>query len=229
MENRLELVVNQKDFIYPLSSVYDLMIDPATSRASENSTRPFPVNPICSPAMTHDGCERSLDPFGRSRELNQSARSFLYKGLRCFFEVRIEGATQTLISSNQDQQVSFIAAQIEKRMMKVFVRSFRELTNHLDHLVSKWTSSDDSILCALELRRRNHFHGLSDLLRVLYRLYSSANVQEIRHRLILSCRLRCSTVVHLSWLRASFPTLFKVFEHLFEILLDLVRQSLLLC
>ena len=48
------------------------------------------------------------------------------KRLRGFGQVGIESAAQSFVSSDQDQQITLIAAQIEQRMMEIFIRSFRE-------------------------------------------------------------------------------------------------------
>ena len=66
-------------------------------------------------------------------------------------------------------------------MVKVFVDSIGQSTENLNHLISKRAGRNNSILRTLELRGRDHFHGLGDLLRVLNRLNAPANVQEIGH------------------------------------------------
>ena len=100
---------------------------------------------------------------------------------------------RTFVGSDQDEQVTLIAAQIEQRMMKVFVGSLRELAQHFRHLVRKRTRRHDAILRASELRGRHHLHGLGDLLRVLYRLNAPANVEKIRHR--VNCYAGCAAAV----------------------------------
>ena len=66
-------------------------------------------------------------------------------------------------------------------MVKIFVGSIGQSTQNLNHLVSKWPGRNNSILRTLELRRRDHFHGLGDLLRVFNRLNTPADIQEIGH------------------------------------------------
>src|ERR1044071_8944217 len=68
-------------------------------------------------------------------------------------------------------------------MMKVFVSTLGQLAQNFGHLVRERARRDDAILRAFEFRSRDHFHGLRDLLRVLYRLDAPADVQKIRHRL----------------------------------------------
>ena len=65
--------------------------------------------------------------------------------------------------------------------MKILVRATGQRCQHFRHLVSKGPRRYYAILRALELRRGDHFHGLGDLLRILDRLDSPANVQKIRH------------------------------------------------
>src|SRR6185369_8188019 len=100
----------------------------------------------------------------------------LDKRLRSFREVSIEGPTQTFIGRNQDDYVSFIGTKVQQWMMKVFVSSLCQFTQHFHHLIRKRTSSDHAILRALELRSGNHFHGFSNLLRILNRLDAPADV-----------------------------------------------------
>src|SRR5205814_4589112 len=109
-----------------------------------------------------------------------------------FREVGVESATQTFVGSNQNEQITLVAAKIEQRMMEVFIGSLRELAEDLHHFVRKRPRRDHTILRALELRGRNHLHGFGNLLRVLYRLNSPANIQKIRHRVTsLGHRLSC--------------------------------------
>src|ERR1041384_1064429 len=69
-------------------------------------------------------------------------------------------------------------------MMEILVGSLSELAQHFSHLVRKRPRHHHTILRVSESRGRDHFHGLSDLLRVLYRLKAPADLQKIRHRLI---------------------------------------------
>jgi len=57
-----------------------------------------------------------------------------------------------------------------------------ETAEHFGHFFSVGTGGGDSVLGTLELGRRNHLHGFSDLLCVFYRLDSSAHVQKAWHR-----------------------------------------------
>src|SRR5829696_6438927 len=68
--------------------------------------------------------------------------------------------------------------------MEILIGSLRELAEHFSHFVRKRTRHHDAILRAFEFSGRDHFHGLGDLLRVLYRLNAPANVEKVRHRLI---------------------------------------------
>jgi hypothetical protein len=61
-------------------------------------------------------------------------------------------------------------------MMKIFARTVRESGKHFHHFVRERSRRCHTVLCALQLRRGNHFHGLRDLLRVLDRLNPPANV-----------------------------------------------------
>src|SRR4029079_19271330 len=108
-----------------------------------------------------------------------------HESLCCLREVCIESATQTFVSSDQDQQVTLIAAIVEQRMMKIFVGALRELAQNLRHLVCKRARRDNAVLRASELRGRHHLHGLGDLLRVRDRLDAPADVEKIRHRVTL--------------------------------------------
>ncbi len=61
-------------------------------------------------------------------------------------------------------------------MMKTLVGSAGQLPEHFHHFVGEGTRGHNAILRTLELRRRDHFHGLGDLLRILNRLDASSNV-----------------------------------------------------
>ena len=90
---------------------------------------------------------------------------------------------KSFVGSHEHQQVTFITASVQQWMMKVFVGPIGQSAEDFDHLVRKRTRSNNAILRTLELRSRDHLHGLGDLLRVLDRLYAPADVEKIRHLL----------------------------------------------
>jgi hypothetical protein len=98
------------------------------------------------------------------------------KSLGGFDQIRVESSAKTFVSRNQHQKVSLVTARVEQRMMKIFVRPIRKPTQNFHHFVGEGARGNDAILSAFELCSRNHFHGLRDLLRVLYRLDAPANV-----------------------------------------------------
>src|SRR5262245_35976696 len=66
-------------------------------------------------------------------------------------------------------------------MMKIFTGLSREVGQHLPHFVGERARVHHPVLRSFELRRRDHLHGLGDLLGVLNRLDTPADVQEICH------------------------------------------------
>ncbi len=70
-------------------------------------------------------------------------------------------------------------------MMETLIGSASEFAKHLHHFVREGASGNDSILRTLELRRRDHLHGLGDLLRIFDRLKAATNVQKVRHTLFM--------------------------------------------
>jgi hypothetical protein len=61
-------------------------------------------------------------------------------------------------------------------MMETLIGSASEFAKHLHHFVGERASGNDSILRPLELCRRDHFHGLGDLLGILNRLNAASNI-----------------------------------------------------
>src|SRR5215475_11356553 len=66
-------------------------------------------------------------------------------------------------------------------MMEILVNAARECSHNLGHLVGEWTRRHYTLLGAPEVRRGHHFHGLGNLLSILDRLNSPAEIQKIRH------------------------------------------------
>ena len=108
-------------------------------------------------------------------------------------------------------------------MMKTFISPVGESAEYLDHFVCEWPGGYDTILRALELRSRDHLHGLGDLLGILNRLDAPSYVEEVCHELKLTLPLRCCH-------RARFggPTIFEIRQRRLEISLYLISNSFLL-
>src|SRR5579885_1814203 len=115
-------------------------------------------------------------------ELDGLVRVLVDEGLRGLDEMRVEGPGQTLVRRDQHEQVAAVAARVHERVVEVFARARREVGQNLRHLHRERARGDGALLRALELRSRDHLHGLRDLLRVLHRLDAPAYVEEISHR-----------------------------------------------
>jgi hypothetical protein len=59
---------------------------------------------------------------------------------------------------------------------EILVSSASEFAEDLNHFVCERAGGNYSILRALQLRRRDHFHGLSDLLCILDRFESASDI-----------------------------------------------------
>src|SRR5262245_9586897 len=66
-------------------------------------------------------------------------------------------------------------------MMEILVNAARECSHNLGHFVGETTRRHYTLLGAPEVRRGHHFHGLGNLLRILDRLNSPAQIQQLRH------------------------------------------------
>src|SRR2546423_10919328 len=110
-----------------------------------------------------------------------------HEGLRGLDEVRVEGTGQPLVCRDEDEQVALVAASVEQGVVEVFARVRGEVCEHFGHLHCEGSRGDGAILRALQLRSRDHLHGLRYLLRVLDRLDASANVEEVSHNLSDEC------------------------------------------
>jgi hypothetical protein len=60
-----------------------------------------------------------------SEDLDRFAGVLLYKRLGSFGEVCVEGSAQTFIGRDQYDDISFIGAKVQQRMMEVFISSLR--------------------------------------------------------------------------------------------------------
>jgi hypothetical protein len=98
------------------------------------------------------------------------------KNLSGFDQIGVESAAQPFVGGDQKNAVTLIATRIQQRMMKILRCLRREVLKHLAHLLSEGTRIKHAVLRPAQLRRRDHFHGLGDLLGILNRLNSPANV-----------------------------------------------------
>jgi len=117
-------------------------------------------------------------------QLDGSLGTLLDEALRAFDEVRIEGAGEAFVGAEYQQQDVVLLAAGEQLVLagQVVERRGRGYVGqHAAQHTAVWTRPDDAILRAAQLGRRDHLHGLGDLLRVLDRADAPPDVDQARH------------------------------------------------
>jgi hypothetical protein len=110
------------------------------------------------------------------QNLNLLVGIVAYESLGRLDQIRIKGAAEAFVGGYQDEEIMFVAARVKQRVVEVFVSTISESAHNFHHLVGERSRCNYSVLCAFEFCSRDHLHGLSDLLRILYRFDASANV-----------------------------------------------------
>src|SRR5882762_2430196 len=177
LHHRLELVVNNKHFVDLF--VFGESLD-HVPRYFERLRKLHPPLAGESYIFARERCAAAAEEVAAFAAHGENFNLFSGIGsdkcLRRLDQIRIEGTTESFVSRDQDEEIAPITTRIEQRMMKVFIGAIGKSGQHFRHLVREGTGSDNAILRTLELCRGDHLHGLGDLLRVLDRLDTPANV-----------------------------------------------------
>ena len=136
----------------------------ATSRLRKKSRplRPISSNVTCAPGCSADEALRGLDQVG------------------------VEGARQALVAGDQHQQDALLLAPRQQRILgRLLVAGHgrRHVAQHLAQQRAIRPRRDHAILRAPQFGRRDHLHGLGDLLRVLDGADAPPDVDQARHGL----------------------------------------------
>src|ERR1700730_19089055 len=73
-------------------------------------------------------------------------------------------------------------------MVEILLGARSYCAQHLSHLVGERTRCNHALLRAFQLCGRDHFHGLSYLLRVLNRLKTPSDVEQVGHENLIKPR-----------------------------------------
>ena len=127
LQHGLKFVINNKDFIdvFVLCEANNHI--PCDFQSFRKFDTAFAGKPMYSPVTVRQTAKEVSSLAANCQEIDLLPGFSLMKACAAFMQVRIEGAAQSFIGSNQNQQVAFIAPQIEKRMMEIFVRATRQI------------------------------------------------------------------------------------------------------
>ena len=143
------------------------------------------ARPICSPDDGDAALAEEIAPLAADQlELQFDARALRLKALRALDQVGIERAGQALVAGDQHQQDALFFAPREQRIFgRVLVAGDgrRHVAQHLAQQRAVGTRGDGAILRTAQFRRRDHLHGLGDLLRVFDRADAPPDIDQTRH------------------------------------------------
>jgi hypothetical protein len=126
-----------------------------------------------------------VSPLAPDRQnLDRLTLVLAHEGRRGLRQIRVEGPGQPLVGRDEHEQVARVAARVHQRVPEVLARLRGQVCQHLRHLHGEGARRDRALLRTLQLRRRDHLHGLRDLLRILDRLDAPADVEEVCHRTV---------------------------------------------
>src|SRR5450759_547428 len=120
-------------------------------------------------------------------ELDCHARAFRLEALRALDQVGIEGARQALVAGDQDEQDALLGAPREQRVFLLMVVAGdgrRQVAEYLAQERAVGPCPDGAILRTAQFRRRDHLHGLGDLLRIFDRADAPPDIDQTRHELV---------------------------------------------
>ena len=147
---------------------------------------------MCSPAMLAPRLRkksRPLRPISSMRDRGPDCSAM--KRCAALIEIGVESAGQALVAGHQNQQNAVLRPLRQQRVRpRALVRCHRRrhVRQHLAQQRHIRPRGDHAILRAPQLGRRDHLHGLGDLLRVLHRADAPPDVDQARHaRLPRAC------------------------------------------
>ena len=106
-------------------------------------------------------------PFTADRhDLDLLATMVADKNLRRSSDVRIESSAESAICRNHDEEDPLLGPHLEERMREVLLPRRQISEDHLQ-LVCIRSCAEYTLLRAPQLRGRDGFHGLGQLLRIL--------------------------------------------------------------
>src|ERR1019366_8396768 len=117
-------------------------------------------------------------------ELDLDAGALRVEALRTLDEVGIEGAGQALVGGDEHQQDALFVAPGEEGVLGYgLVAGYGggDVAEHLAQHRAVGARADGAILGAAQFRRRDHLHGLGDLLRVFDRADAPPDIDQTRH------------------------------------------------
>src|ERR1039457_3074768 len=122
-------------------------------------------------------------------ELDFDAGALRLEALRTLDEVGIESAGQALVGGDEHQQDALFVAPGEQRVLGhalVAGDGRGDVAQHLAQHRAVGAGADGAILRAAQFRRRDHLHGLGDLLRVFDRADAPPDIDQTRHEVVPS-------------------------------------------
>ena len=119
-------------------------------------------------------------------QLNGGVPMLRDKTLRRLDQGGVECARQALVAGHEHQQNTPFGALCEKRILAgalIPAGRRRHVREHLPQQRPVWSRGDHAVLRAAQFRRRDHLHGLGDLLRVFDRADAPPDIDQARHGL----------------------------------------------
>ena len=107
------------------------------------------------------------------------------KVLGRFDDVRIESAAEALVGGNHNH-LNPLAAPVLQQRMRLALGACHEAVQDGENLLGVRPRAHHAFLSATQLGRRDHFHGLRDLLGVFHRADAAANVENVGHESVTS-------------------------------------------
>ena len=98
-------------------------------------------------------------------------------------DVRVEGAAEAAVSRDDHHDDFLFGSHREERVLQLS-RLRRDRRQHIREELCVGAGANHAVLGPPELRRRDHLHGLGDLLRALDRAQPAADVDERSHQSI---------------------------------------------
>ena len=150
---------------------------------------------MCSPAISAPRLRKKSRPLRPiSSSFTAAPRMLRREALRALDQVGVEGARQALVAGDQHQQdAPFLGRRASSgfgRRASSAAAAAATLRQHLPQQRAVGPRRDHAVLRAAQLGRRDHLHGLGDLLRVLDRADAPPDVDQARH--VRVCRCGCS-------------------------------------